>query len=89
MLDPMTKTHIGTNNKPFLTISNELQQAPKVLKSTTMGEVTSITPEYNARENQTPRRIIRTGIAGYTPVTSLTRDVDGSGITDVSTSNPP
>ena len=48
-----------------------------------MEEIIAVMTGYNAGENWTPRRISRTGVDGSTPVTSRTRDVDDSRISDV------
>ena len=72
-----------------LTISNEVVQAPKALKLPTMEQSIAITIVYNARDNQNTWRIRRTDVDGFTPVTSESRTVGGSGISAVYTSATP
>ena len=55
-----------------------------------MEEVIIVTTPYNAGSNRDPQGINSTGVDGSTPVTNVTRSVDGGiGISDVCTSSPP
>ena len=79
------------NNKPDLTISTRVVQAPNVLKTPTMEEVIMIMTSYNIGANRTPWRVIRTGVDGSTLVTVRTRAVDGDSGTssDFTSTTPP
>ena len=89
VLDPLMELRIGTNNQPVLTISIGVAKALKALKWPTVEEVITITAAYNVGGKRTPQRIRSTGVDGSTPVTSVNRDVDGSGIGTVCPSPPP
>ena len=90
VLASLTEPSIGTKNKTELTISTGVVQAPQACKSPKMEEVIAIMTAYNTGVNQNPQRTIRTGVGGYTPVTSINRAVDGGSVmSDVCTSPPP
>ena len=89
VLAPPMEVIIGANNQLSLAISTGAVKAPKSLKTLVMEEFVAITTAYNTRANSNHWRVISSSFDVSTPVTTLTRDVDGVSGTNHVFPSPP
>ena len=73
VLPPTMDPRIGTNNKSDFSIINGIVLVPPMLNYPAVKEIITATALNNTGKNRTPRRIIRTGVGGTTPVQSRIR----------------